>query len=510
MSDKDKTATEEAAPKRRGRRPKPAALSQTTPLPPEAREQVESPAEGKAPRGRGMIKTRRETAEPEEATFERAPERETAPEPSQRDARPEPLPEVFSTSDEDLREPAPAPREEPAGENPEPSAREPGAEAPEAGPRQEGDGPQQSEGGAPYQGGGQGGYRGDRRDDRGYFGGDRRGDRGYRDGGHRPPPPWKNDRNDRFNKDFKRNKFDKGPYPPRGGFQPDRGRPPMGGRPPLPPPQGARPPRWQGPGSQDTDTGALEVGDLRIWEALTRIEEIERMAEEGVNARARPLDFNALQAMGLKELEEAAREAGLTVPVVPLRRHLLRDLMKDARTKERPIKIAGILEVMDDGNGFLTYLPENYRVRSLSCFMPKRLLERWGLQRGHEVEVQALAPREGESCPLGVKVLTVNGEKPEKVAEIIPFTELTPYYPTERFLLETGPEAKWDNQSMRVVDLLTPIGLGQRGLIVAPPRTGKTILMQGIANSIRTNRPDVHMIILLVDGAGGGRGVVHV
>ncbi len=252
-------------------------------------------------------------------------------------------------------------------------------------------------------------------------------------------------------------------------------------------------------GRGDADTGELLVGDLPTWEALTRIEEIDRMAEEGVKARATPLDFNAMQALGLKELEEAAREAGLTVPVVPLRRHLLRDLMKDARTNERPIKIQGVLEIMEDGHGFLVYALENYRLRSLSCFTPKRLIERWGLQRGHDVVVHALPPREGETCPLSVKVLTVNGEKPEKVAEIIPFTELTPYYPTERFLLETGPDAKWDNQSMRVVDLLTPVGLGQRGLIVAPPRTGKTILMQGIANSIRANRPDVHMIILLVD-----------
>jgi transcription termination factor Rho len=500
MSDKDKSATEETAPKRRGRRPKPAALSPATTLPPEARETVNSAVEGKVFRGRGPARFKRETEEAAEDTMSRTRERETSSERApERESGGEAPPEVFSTSDEDLRESAPPPREEPAVENREVAPREPVANVPEAGPRPEGDAPMAPERGGQYEGGGQGGYRGDRRDDRGYYGGDRRGDRGYRDSGHRPaPPPWKNDR---FKPDPRRNKFEnKGPYPPRGNFQPSGPKPTYGGRPPMSPPPGGRPPRWQGQlVAQDADTGSLILGELPVWEALTRIEEIERMAEEGVKARATPLDFNALQSMTLKDLEEAAREAGLTVPVVPLRRHLLRDMMKDARAKERPIKITGILELLDDGHGLLAYLPENYRLRSLSCFVPKRLIERWGLQRGHEVEVQALPPREGESCPLAVKIVSVNEEKPEKVAEIIPFTELTPYYPTERFLLETSPEAKWDNQSMRVVDLLTPIGLGQRGLIVAPPRTGKTILMQGIANSIRANRPDVHMIILLVD-----------
>jgi transcription termination factor Rho len=93
----------------------------------------------------------------------------------------------------------------------------------------------------------------------------------------------------------------------------------------------------------------------------------------------------------------------------------------------------------------------------------------------------------------------VMGRAPESLSEIVPFTEGVPYYPLERILMESDTESKSDNLSMRVVDCLTPVGFGQRGLIVAPPRTGKTVLMQGMANSIQRNYPDAHLIILLID-----------
>ena len=88
---------------------------------------------------------------------------------------------------------------------------------------------------------------------------------------------------------------------------------------------------------------------------------------------------------------------------------------------------------------------------------------------------------------------------PEEIIKVTPFEDLIPYYPLERFFLETSSSVSWDNISMRVVDLLTPVGLGQRGLIVAPPRTGKTMLLQGMANSIAQNNPEVHLIVLLID-----------
>jgi transcription termination factor Rho len=91
------------------------------------------------------------------------------------------------------------------------------------------------------------------------------------------------------------------------------------------------------------------------------------------------------------------------------------------------------------------------------------------------------------------------GRDPNTLSEIVPFKERVPYYPTERILMETSGDAKWDNLSMRVVDCLTPVGYGQRGLIVAPPRTGKTVLLQGMANAVKANCPKAHLIILLID-----------
>ena len=91
------------------------------------------------------------------------------------------------------------------------------------------------------------------------------------------------------------------------------------------------------------------------------------------------------------------------------------------------------------------------------------------------------------------------GDEPEAASRTVPFTELIPYYPLERMFMETKTDAEWDNVSMRVVDLVSPIGFGQRGLIVAQPRTGKTILLQGIAHAVRENNPDTHLIILLID-----------
>ncbi|MCC5833694.1 MAG: transcription termination factor Rho [Opitutales bacterium] len=104
-----------------------------------------------------------------------------------------------------------------------------------------------------------------------------------------------------------------------------------------------------------------------------------------------------------------------------------------------------------------------------------------------------------ETCPYVVDIRSIMGKAPEENLAVTPFEDLVPYYPTERIILETEPKVKWDNIAMRTVDLLTPVGLGQRGLIVAPPRTGKTILQQSIANAVAINKPEAHLIVLLID-----------
>jgi len=452
------------SPKRRGRRPKPGPGKTVA-----AEMAEDSPRDaGAKPVKRGRRGKASGSDEAPPLTFEApAPER----------SRPEPIPESFSASPDDVQERPRQSEEPPQRENRDSS---PGTDASsdnQASRPPEGNGAPRRDGPPPQQG-----YRGDR----GYG--------NYGGGPRQWEKPWKQQQHGKFrdNRDFKKGKFGK-PYPPQGGGNYNQGNRP-------PPPQYNKPKTYSAPRrGYEQDAGSLQFGELPMWEALKQIEEIDRMAREATGNDSKIVDFNDLYSQPLVELEEVARKADLTIPAVPLRRQLIRDILKDARAKEKPIKIVGILDLFDEANGVITYSVDNYRLRALSCYMPQQLISRWGLQRGHELEVWAHPPREGESCPFALKVISVNGRPPEDVAHIVPFTELVPYYPTERFLMETKPDAKWDNHSMRIVDLLTPVGLGQRGLIVAAPRTGKTVLMQGIANAIRENRPDVYMIILLVD-----------
>ena len=226
---------------------------------------------------------------------------------------------------------------------------------------------------------------------------------------------------------------------------------------------------------------------------------LEELATLATSGEGEPLLFNELYALPVNAIVAAARNIGLKLHRTPQRRELVGLIVEEAGRLGRPIRLTGTLELLEDGNGLLVYGFDNYRVRELSAFIPKLLLKRHGLLRVHEVEAIALPARAGETAPMIVKVLTVMGADSEEVMRRTPFTELTPYYPTKRMLLETDNAAGWDNLSMRCVDLLCPVGLGQRGLIVAPPRTGKTVLMQSIANSITRNNLEVHLIVLLVD-----------
>src|SRR5262249_6332338 len=137
-----------------------------------------------------------------------------------------------------------------------------------------------------------------------------------------------------------------------------------------------------------------------------------------------------------------------------------------------------------------------YRLYPEDAFLPDLFVKQLGLRRGHQVEVQCQAPQGNDRCPAVVAVRKVMGGKPAEIVKIKPFEELTPYYPLKRIWLEVQG---LKDVSMRMVDIVTPIGFGQRGLIVAPPRTGKTILMQNMANSIAENSPEAKLLILLVD-----------
>lgn len=155
----------------------------------------------------------------------------------------------------------------------------------------------------------------------------------------------------------------------------------------------------------------------------------------------------------------------------------------------------GVLETLPDGFGFLRAPDYNYLPGPDDIYVSPSQIRRFNLQTGDTVSGQIRPPKEGERYFALLKVETVNFEPLEAVRDKILFDNLTPLYPLERLKLETTP----DNLPTRVMDLIAPIGKGQRGLIVAPPRTGKTMLIQNIANSIAVNHPEVYLIVLLID-----------
>jgi transcription termination factor Rho len=260
--------------------------------------------------------------------------------------------------------------------------------------------------------------------------------------------------------------------------------------------------RWQNnKGKRDREEETpIEFGDLLDWELLDNRQEILSLADEIKSGGGEPLDYCRIYNMQLPELREEVAGLDLKTAHAPNRDQLINNIVSYAGEKKAAILTTGILEILeDDDGGLLVYERDSYRVKALSAYVPQTFIDYYGLQRGHTVKAQLHPHREGESCPIVVRIEEVMGRDPETLSEIVPFTERVPYYPTSRILMEAHSEAKWDNLSMRVVDCLTPVGFGQRGLIVAPPRTGKTVLMQGMANSIQTNYPDAHLIILLID-----------
>jgi transcription termination factor Rho len=244
----------------------------------------------------------------------------------------------------------------------------------------------------------------------------------------------------------------------------------------------------------------IEFGELLEWELLENREDILALAEELSSGGGEPLDYLRIYNMLLPDLREEVTALGIDTPNAPNRDQLIDAITKYAAEKKAAILTTGILEILDDDEGgLIVYERDSYRVKALSAYVPQAFIKHYGLQRGHIVRAQLHPHREGESCPIVVRLESVMDQDPETLSEIVPFTERVPYYPTSRILMEADSEAKWDNLSMRVVDCLTPVGFGQRGLIVAPPRTGKTVLMQGMTNSIQKNYPDSHLIILLID-----------
>ena len=201
-----------------------------------------------------------------------------------------------------------------------------------------------------------------------------------------------------------------------------------------------------------------------------------------------------LQHMAIKELRETAKTEGLTDYSQLNKQDLLFRILKERCQKSGAMYGEGVLEVHFDGYGFLRSPDYNYVASPDDIYVSPSQIRRFGMKPGSTVQGQIRPPKEGERYFALLRVEAINHESPEKVHEKIPFDELTPLYPQERLRLETDPK----NVDMRIVDLITPIGKGQRGLIVAPPRTGKTVLIQKIAQAIAENHPEVYLIVLLV------------
>ncbi|QJE74714.1 transcription termination factor Rho [Aerophototrophica crusticola] len=176
-------------------------------------------------------------------------------------------------------------------------------------------------------------------------------------------------------------------------------------------------------------------------------------------------------------------------------------ILKQLADNDVPIYGEGVLEVLSDGFGFLRSPEANYLPGPDDIYVSPSQVKRFGLRTGDTVEGQIRAPKDGERYFALLKVSTINFDHPEKVRHRINFDNLTPLYPDERLKLEIEVDLSGKKKDMttRVIDLVSPLGKGQRALIVAPPRTGKTVMLQNIAHSIATNHPEVYLIVLLID-----------
>ncbi|MBX9696556.1 MAG: transcription termination factor Rho, partial [Alphaproteobacteria bacterium] len=174
-------------------------------------------------------------------------------------------------------------------------------------------------------------------------------------------------------------------------------------------------------------------------------------------------------------------------------------ILKKLAENDIPIYGEGVVEILQDGFGFLRSMQSNYLPGPDDIYVSPSQARRFGLRTGDVVEGQIRSPKDSERYFALLKVNSINFESPDKVKHRINFDNLTPLYPESRFNLEINDPTYKDNMTARVIDLTSPLGMGQRALITAPPRSGKTIMLQQIAHSISINHPDAYLIVLLID-----------
>jgi transcription termination factor Rho len=217
--------------------------------------------------------------------------------------------------------------------------------------------------------------------------------------------------------------------------------------------------------------------------------------QEALDKEGEQLHISELQALNIKELAKIAKKYKIAEAGKMSKQDLIFAVLQAQAEKHGLIFSEGVLEVLPEGYGFLRSPDYSYLPGPDDIYISPSQIRKFDLRTGDIVSGQIRMPNEGERYLALVKVDAVNFEPPEEARHRIFYDNLTPLYPQERIRLETVRE----NLSARVMDIFTPIGKGQRGLIVSPPRTGKTMLLQNIANSISANHPEIYLIVLLID-----------
>ena len=208
------------------------------------------------------------------------------------------------------------------------------------------------------------------------------------------------------------------------------------------------------------------------------------------------MNLNELQSLNIREVTELAQKYNIEGGIAGLnKQELIVKILETHAKKDNAFSARGVLEVMQDGYGFLRSPDYNYMPGPDDIYVSPSQIKRFGMKTGHLISGQIRPPKSKERFYALLKVELVNDEPVEKLKEKILFDNFTPLYPEEKFKLES----KAKDLSMRIMDLISPIGKGQRGLIVAQPKTGKTVLLQKLANAISDNHPETKRIVLLID-----------
>ena len=207
------------------------------------------------------------------------------------------------------------------------------------------------------------------------------------------------------------------------------------------------------------------------------------------------MNVNELQKLKINELADLAAKLNIDGYSGMNKQELIVKILETNTEKEGGVMADGVLEVLKEGYGFLRSPDFNYLPGPDDIYVSPSQIKRFGLRTGHQVSGQIRPPKSKERFYALLKVEQVNGKDPEELKRAFLFSNLTPLYPEEKFNLEVNPK----DLSTRIMDMISPVGKGQRGLIVAQPKTGKTVLLQKVANAIVKNHPDVKMIILLID-----------